>query len=90
MMKTPYYKEYLESLPIAGQTGTLKHMFLVNSNGQIFAKTGTLNGVKCLAGYIKTRSNRTLAFSLLINKFSGSVAQVKDRMEQLLDPTLDL
>lgn len=90
MMKSPYYKEYFESLPIAGQSGTLKHMFMVNSNGQIFAKTGTLNGVKCLAGYIKTRNNRTLAFSLLINKFSGSVAQVKDRMEQLLDPTLDL
>ncbi|SHK53919.1 D-alanyl-D-alanine carboxypeptidase/D-alanyl-D-alanine endopeptidase [Epilithonimonas mollis] len=90
MMKSPYYKEYFESLPIAGQSGTLKHMFLLNSNGQIFAKTGTLNGVKCLAGYIKTRNNRTLAFSLLINKFSGSVSQVKDRMEQLLDPTLDL
>ncbi len=90
MTKSPYYKEYLDSLPIAGQTGTLKHMFLVNSNGQIFAKTGTLNHVKCLAGYIKTRSNRTLAFSLLINNYAGSTAQVKDRMEQLLDPTLDL
>ena len=90
LMKSPYYKEYMESLPIAGQTGTLKHMFLVNSNGQIFAKTGTLNHVKCLAGYIKTRSNRTLAFSLLINNYTGSAAQVKDRMEQLLDPTLDL
>ncbi len=90
MMKSPYYKEYFESLPIAGQSGTLKHMFMINSNGQIFAKTGTLNGVKTLAGFIKTRNNKTLTFSLLINKFSGSVAQVKDRMEQLLDPTLDL
>jgi D-alanyl-D-alanine carboxypeptidase/D-alanyl-D-alanine-endopeptidase (penicillin-binding protein 4) len=90
LMKRPYYKEYLASLPIAGQTGTLRKMFLVNSNGQIFAKTGTLNGVKCLAGYIKTRSNKTLVFSLLINRFSGSVDQVKNRMEQLLDPTLDL
>lgn len=90
LMKSSYYKEYVESLPIAGQTGTLKHMFLVNSNGQIFAKTGTLNRVKCLAGYIKTRSNKTLTFSLLINNYSGSVAQVKQRMEQLLDPTLDL
>lgn len=88
--KLPYYQEYLNSLPIAGQTGTLKHMFLVNSNGQIFAKTGTLNQVKCLAGYIKTRSNKTLAFSLLINNYAGSTAQVKQRMEQLLDPTLDL
>ncbi|MCG2793155.1 MAG: D-alanyl-D-alanine carboxypeptidase/D-alanyl-D-alanine-endopeptidase [Weeksellaceae bacterium] len=90
LMKSPYYQEYLESLPIAGQTGTLKHMFLLNSSGQIFAKTGTLNQVKCLAGYIKTRSNKTLAFSLLINNYAGSTAQVKQRMEQLLDPTLDL
>lgn len=90
LMKTPYYKEYFNSLPVAGQTGTLKKMFLVNSNGQIFAKTGTLHDVKTLAGYIKTRNNKTLTFSLLINKFSGSVSQVKERMEQLLDPTLDL
>lgn len=90
IMKLPYYKEYLESLPIAGQTGTLTHMFLTNSNGQIFAKTGTLSRVKCLAGYLKTRNNKTLTFSLLINDFSGSTSQVKNRMEQLLDPVLDL
>lgn len=90
LMKESYYKDYFESLPIAGQTGTLKRMFLYNSNGQIFAKTGTLNRVKTLAGYIKTRSGKTLVFSLLINNYSGSVNQVKDRMEQLLDPTLDL
>lgn len=90
VMKEPYYKLYFESLPIAGQTGTLKRMFLNTSNGQIFAKTGTLNRVKTLAGYIKTKSGKTLVFSLLINNYTGSVAQVKDRMEQLLDPTLDL
>lgn len=90
LMKESYYDDYFESLPIAGQTGTLKRMFLYNSNGQIFAKTGTLNRVKTLAGYIKTRTGRTLAFSLMINNYSGSVDQVKNRMEQLLDPTLDL
>lgn len=90
LMKESYYKDYFESLPIAGQTGTLKRMFLYNSNGQIFAKTGTLNRVKTLAGYIKTRTGKTLAFSLMINNYSGSVDQVKNRMEQLLDPTLDL
>ncbi|WP_300672084.1 D-alanyl-D-alanine carboxypeptidase/D-alanyl-D-alanine-endopeptidase [Soonwooa sp.] len=90
LMKEPYYKDYFESLPIAGQSGTLKRMFLNTSNGQIFAKTGTLSRVKTLAGYIKTRSGKTLVFSLLINNYNGTVAQVKDRMEQLLDPTLDL
>ena len=91
LMKQPYFKTYFDSLPIAGNSGTLKRMFLYNeANGQIFAKTGTLNRVKTLAGYIKTRTGKTLTFSLMINNYSGSVDQVKRKMEQLLEPTLQL
>lgn len=90
LMETPYYKDFQDSLPVAGQTGTLKKMFFGNSYGQIFAKTGTLNRVKCLAGYIKTRTGKTLTFSMLVNNYSGSVDQVKARMEELLDPAIDL
>lgn len=90
LMNEKYYKTYFESLPIGGQTGTLKRMFLGNGNGQIFAKTGTLNKVKTLAGYLKTNSGKTLVFSLLINNYAGSVDQVKNRMEQLLEPALNL
>jgi D-alanyl-D-alanine carboxypeptidase/D-alanyl-D-alanine-endopeptidase (penicillin-binding protein 4) len=90
LMKEDYYKSYFESLPIAGQTGTLKKSFFGSGNGQIFAKTGTLNKVKTLAGYIKTNSGKTLVFSLLINNYSGSVDQVKNRMEQILEPVLNL
>ena len=91
VMKEKYYDDFLKSLPIAGETGTLRRMFKTsNSYGQIFAKTGTLNGVKCLAGYIKTRSGKMLTFSLLINNYLGSVDQVKKRMEQLLEPVVDL
>ena len=90
LMNEPYYKDFFESLPTAGQTGTLKKSFFGNAYGQIFAKTGTLNKVKTLAGYIKTRSGKTLAFSLLINNYAGSVDQVKSRMEELLDSTVEL
>lgn len=90
-MKEDYFKDYFESLPVAGQSGTLKKMFINNdANGQIFAKTGTLNKVKALAGYIKTKTGKTLTFSLLVNNYSGSVSQVKSKMEELLLPTLDL
>lgn len=90
LMNEKYYKTFQESLPIAGQTGTLKRMFYNAGNGQIFAKTGTLNKVKTLAGYMKTNSGKTLVFSLLINNYAGSVDQVKSRMEQILEPTLNL
>lgn len=90
LMNEKYYKTYFDSLPIGGQTGTLKKMFNIEGNGQIFAKTGTLNKVKTLAGYMKTNSGKTLVFSLLINNYAGSVSQVKAKMEELLEPALNL
>lgn len=89
--KEAYFKDFFDSLPIAGHTGTLKGSFKNTlTNGKIFAKTGTLNKVKTLAGYIKTDSGRTLAFSLMINNYNGSVHQVKKKMEEILDTTIEL
>ena len=39
------------------------------SNGQVFAKTGTLNRVKTLAGYVKTKSGKYLHDNLDFGKF---------------------
>ena len=45
VMKEKYYDDFLKSLPIAGETGTLRRMFKSGNNyGQIFAKTGNLMG----------------------------------------------
>lgn len=89
LMDKNYYKPFFDSLPIGGQSGTLKSMFAGSGYGNVFAKTGTLNGVKTLAGYLKTQSGKTLVFSLLINNYSGGVSQVKTKMEQLLEPVLN-
>lgn len=88
LMDQKYYKAFYESLPIGGQDGTLKRMFLGSGYGLVNAKTGTLNKVKTLAGYLKTATGKTLVFSLLINNYAGSVDQVKARMEQILEPVL--
>jgi len=90
LMNQKYYNTYLTSLPVGGQSGTLKRMFIGTGNGQIFAKTGTLNKVKALAGYLKTNSGKTLVFSLMVNNYAGSVDMVKKRMEKILEPALDL
>lgn len=90
LMDEKYYKTYFNSLPVGGQSGTLKRMFIGTGNGQVFAKTGTLNKVKTLAGYLKTNSGKTLVFSLMVNNYAGSVDMVKKRMEKILEPALDL
>lgn len=90
LMDEKYYKTYFNSLPVGGQSGTLKRMFNGLGNGQVFAKTGTLNKVKTLAGYMKTNTGKTLVFSLMVNNYAGSVEMVKKRMEKILEPALDL
>jgi len=60
--------EFIASLGIAGEDGTLKNRF-PNSSVQslLRAKTGTLDGVTALAGYLPSADNEMLAFAILLN-----------------------
>lgn len=55
-------------LPIAGQTGTLRSVFDDSSmKGRLVAKTGTLTGVKALAGYLPLEGNSPVRFAFVMN-----------------------
>jgi D-alanyl-D-alanine carboxypeptidase/D-alanyl-D-alanine-endopeptidase (penicillin-binding protein 4) len=65
------------SLPVAGVDGTLAARF-TNSplKGKMWAKTGTLNEVNALSGYLTAASGKTVAFSILVNgRRPGSQAE---------------
>ncbi len=53
--------------------------------GSVRGKNGFIAGVRTLSGVIQTRSQRTYAFSLLINHFQGSIAQADAAMSEFLD-----
>lgn len=56
-------------LATAGETGTLETAFVDSPlKGIMKAKTGTLNGVKALAGYVPVDSDDPVRFVLLLNK----------------------
>ncbi|MGH7900501.1 MAG: D-alanyl-D-alanine carboxypeptidase, partial [Thermodesulfobacteriota bacterium] len=60
--------QFLTSLTIAGVDGTLKHRFSSSDvKGRVFAKTGYLNNVRSLSGYVFTKSGDVLVFSILAN-----------------------
>ncbi|MEO0399805.1 MAG: D-alanyl-D-alanine carboxypeptidase/D-alanyl-D-alanine-endopeptidase [Pseudomonadota bacterium] len=65
----PWGDAYRASLPVGGgATGTLKYRFRGSElEGKIFAKTGTLNHVDALSGYLQARSGRMLVFSIMVN-----------------------
>ena len=69
----------IEAMPIAGVDGTLQwRMRGTAAEGNARAKTGALDAVRGLSGYVRDRDGRTLAFTLLINGFEarGSESRV--------------
>ena len=64
----PRLSPVLSGLPVAGFRGTLQDRFRgadgLPAAGVVRAKTGTLSGVSALAGLVRTRSGRLLAFDL--------------------------
>mgnify|MGYP001168709190 FL=1 len=59
---------FRSTLPIGGVDGTLRRRFAGTSlEGRVFAKTGTLNGVNALSGFMLTKSGKTLIFSAYAN-----------------------
>ncbi len=59
---------FREALSISGVNGTLKTRFAsFDTKASIKAKTGSLNGVSALSGYLTTRSGRELIVTIMIN-----------------------
>ncbi len=65
----PYGPELASSLPIAGVDGTMKRRFNDGSPvaGHAHLKTGYLDNVRAVAGYVHGRDGRTLVVVSLIN-----------------------
>jgi D-alanyl-D-alanine carboxypeptidase/D-alanyl-D-alanine-endopeptidase (penicillin-binding protein 4) len=51
----PYSRDFLASMAIAGQRGTLRNQFSGTPlEGRLYAKTGTLTGVRAISGVLQT------------------------------------
>lgn len=60
------YRHLLPALPIAGEDGTLRRrMRGTAAAGNVKAKTGTVEGVSTLAGYLTTAGGNRLCFAIM-------------------------
>jgi serine-type D-Ala-D-Ala carboxypeptidase/endopeptidase (penicillin-binding protein 4) len=77
--RQPWGAEWKATFPIAGVDGTLAGRFKGTAlEGKLFAKTGTLNEVSALSGYLMAASGKTVAFSILVNgHLPGSAAEIR-------------
>jgi D-alanyl-D-alanine carboxypeptidase/D-alanyl-D-alanine-endopeptidase (penicillin-binding protein 4) len=55
MNQHPYGRNYVASMSVAGRRGTLRNLYKGTSiDGNLFAKTGTLTGVRSISGVLQT------------------------------------
>jgi D-alanyl-D-alanine carboxypeptidase/D-alanyl-D-alanine-endopeptidase (penicillin-binding protein 4) len=82
--KTNLYQVLYESFPVAGIDGTLSYR-MKNGSAQkkVHAKTGTLSGVSCLSGYVTADNGHLLAFSILLQNFSGGSRESRDYEDKI-------
>ncbi|HLX25819.1 MAG TPA: D-alanyl-D-alanine carboxypeptidase/D-alanyl-D-alanine-endopeptidase [Candidatus Cybelea sp.] len=68
--KGPQREAVLAALPLAGVRGTLQHTFAQPPlAGAVFAKTGSTNHSRLLAGFVRTHRGRFIVFALMINNW---------------------
>ncbi len=88
MLRDPYAgSEYVAQLSIGGVDGTLRHRFHDwEATRAVRAKTGTLDAVAALSGYVLAPPGRTpVAFSVLVNGIPGKATAARESMDQVVD-----
>ena len=64
---SPFAPEYLASFPLAGMDGTLRSRMKDSPAGAIRLKTGHLDGVSGVAGFVTAASGKTFVLVSLVN-----------------------
>jgi serine-type D-Ala-D-Ala carboxypeptidase/endopeptidase (penicillin-binding protein 4) len=78
----PYFELFLNTLAISGTDGTLRNR-MSSARGVIHAKTGTLQNVAALSGYMTTKSGHNLIFSIFANNVRASIDRVRQTIDEI-------
>jgi D-alanyl-D-alanine carboxypeptidase/D-alanyl-D-alanine-endopeptidase (penicillin-binding protein 4) len=88
MRRHQHFQIFYDALPIAGVDGTIRNrMRDTPAQGNVHAKTGTLDKARALSGYVTTADGRMLLFSALANNYTAPLAEVT-RVQDLIGAQL--
>lgn len=80
------FDDYYNSLSIAGVDGTLnERMYNTPAQNNFRGKTGTLNGVSSLSGYLTTASGDDLIISIIIEFDRGRWNTYRDIQDEIIE-----
>jgi D-alanyl-D-alanine carboxypeptidase/D-alanyl-D-alanine-endopeptidase (penicillin-binding protein 4) len=89
MYQDPRHRDaFLSTLAVAGRDGTLaSRLDRTRAKDNVVAKTGSISNVRTLSGFVRTRDDEVLAFSILANDFavpSANVTYIADLAVEIL------
>jgi serine-type D-Ala-D-Ala carboxypeptidase/endopeptidase (penicillin-binding protein 4) len=83
-MRTEFGMNRIKEIFPTGNEGTLTNYYKAE-NGHLFAKTGTLSGVVAISGFLYTKKNKLLIFSVLVNNHQASATAVRRAVEKFVE-----
>ncbi len=85
------FPEYVASMGIVGIDGTVgSRLQETVAQGKVRVKTGSLTNVSALSGYLNTKGNETMAFSMIMNDFQDRTFMMQGLQDKILLMLCDL
>lgn len=84
-----WYSTFFNSLPVAANSermvgGSLRNRLKApETSGRVFAKTGAIDGVNTLSGYVIATSGKEYSFSILVQNQKGTVPAIDEIVETI-------
>lgn len=82
-MKKEFSWQRIQNIFPTANQGTLKNNYRSLTN-IIYAKTGSISNNISLSGYLITKQNKVLAFSIIVNNHQAKTAAIKQAFEKFL------
>jgi len=80
---------FIQALPVAGKDGTVywfgKNTALQN-NARL--KSGSFTSTLCYSGYMTTRSNKKVVFSIMMNRYEGEMRTAAKKLQVILEKVI--
>jgi D-alanyl-D-alanine carboxypeptidase/D-alanyl-D-alanine-endopeptidase (penicillin-binding protein 4) len=88
--KQPWGARYADTFPVAGVDGSLIERFTKTSaQGRVQGKTGSLDHVNALSGYLTTAKGERVAFSILSNNHNITNKHAIETIDSIVQCVVD-
>ena len=88
--KQPWGAQFEDTLPVGGVDGSLIERFSKTSaQGRVHAKTGSLDHVNSLSGYLTTEKGERVAFSILSNNHNLTNKRAIETIDSIVQAVVD-